>query len=501
MQQMRPTLRSDLPLYPQVMQAVRVTGGTVPGPSGYMSSSVLGPSLYIGFVQQLGGDTLLPRDREPCLVNDLNRVGLAPGYYTDARLAGSHGGLPVYEVGGAPVASPLAAMTSPPLPAESGITPAQAIALQTLSPAQVQVLANLTPCQLVTLVNALPISQIHTVTSSVLTPTQLATLINHLTITELQQLYQQLTTSQIITLTTVLNQFQIQSVVQTLTPAQIQALITGLTSTQLDTLGGLPPQDVETLVTDLSTTQLGTLLDVAPLPTPIPGRVSLQTGTSYNFSMSDSGKLLRFSNGSSIAGSLPNPTTLGPRWNVHIWNAGAGTLTLTPVSGTINGASSFAVESSKGSTVWSDGSNYYVESGGAGVTGGGGGGSSILDVNWVTTGEATSSTSFVDLSTIDRVTFTLDEASEVLVLYFAVVTVSGGITTETAENQMEVDGTDDTTTVTSTSSTATANIIVTYCIGVFSLDAGSHTIDVEHKTIMGTSTSWADRVTVAFLMP
>lgn len=95
-----PTLKEDLPLYPPLDQLVRVTQAVVAGPSGVAQlagSSVLAPVLYVAFTQQLRTDSLLPRDREPCLVADVNGFGLLPGYYT-ARLAGSWTSLPVYEV-------------------------------------------------------------------------------------------------------------------------------------------------------------------------------------------------------------------------------------------------------------------------------------------------------------------------------------------------------------------------------------------------------------------
>lgn len=95
-----PTLRDDLPRYPPLVQLLRTTATTVAGPSGVAqvaASSALGPTLYVAFVQQLRTDALLPRDREPCLVDDVNGFGIEPGYYL-GRLAGSHTGLPVYEV-------------------------------------------------------------------------------------------------------------------------------------------------------------------------------------------------------------------------------------------------------------------------------------------------------------------------------------------------------------------------------------------------------------------
>src|SRR4051812_33929019 len=71
------------PIYPHLMQAVRITGTTIPAPSyPYASSSLLSPSLYVGFTQQLQSGIIVPRDREPCLVLDMNGNGLAAGYYT-----------------------------------------------------------------------------------------------------------------------------------------------------------------------------------------------------------------------------------------------------------------------------------------------------------------------------------------------------------------------------------------------------------------------------------
>ncbi len=77
------------PVYPPLIQLVRVTSGTTAGPAG-------SPTLYVSFTEQLRTDNLQPRDREPCLVVDVGGAGLAAGYYI-ARLAGSYSSLPVYE--------------------------------------------------------------------------------------------------------------------------------------------------------------------------------------------------------------------------------------------------------------------------------------------------------------------------------------------------------------------------------------------------------------------
>lgn len=97
-----PKLRDDLPRYPPLIQAVRVTATTVPGPAAPVGSDSLAAAsiLYVAFTQQLRSDTLTPRDREPCLVASLDGVELSEGYYTSARLAGTYNSLPVYEVAG-----------------------------------------------------------------------------------------------------------------------------------------------------------------------------------------------------------------------------------------------------------------------------------------------------------------------------------------------------------------------------------------------------------------
>lgn len=93
------------PVYPHLLQLLRVTSGTVPGPNGYASSSMLAANLYIAVTQQLKSADLLPRDREPCLADDVNHYGITPGYYL-GRLAGQWQGLPVYEIMGSPSSSP-----------------------------------------------------------------------------------------------------------------------------------------------------------------------------------------------------------------------------------------------------------------------------------------------------------------------------------------------------------------------------------------------------------
>lgn len=97
-----PNYRPDLPTYPVHLQLLRVTAMTVAGPAGYPQSGAPGSSIlaggyYVSFTQQRRTDSGLPQDREPCLVQDVNALGLTPGFYL-GRLAGSWTSLPVYEV-------------------------------------------------------------------------------------------------------------------------------------------------------------------------------------------------------------------------------------------------------------------------------------------------------------------------------------------------------------------------------------------------------------------
>lgn len=255
-----PTLRDDLPRYPQVDQVVRVSGTTVPGPTGgYTSSSILAPLLYTGAVQQLRTDTILPRDREPCLVSDLNGFGLAPGYYT-ARLAGSFNGLPVYAVGGA------GAGVAGPIPA--GLTPAQYLALLLyLPPNLIANLNNLNACQLQTFLT-LPIPQQQIITSD-LTPTQIGTLLDSLTPTQLQTTINTLNVNQLQLVTGTLSGEQFGALVRTLTPTQLQNILTNLTQSDLTALAKYSPADIATMVGGFSITQLQAFLrQSSPSPDP-----------------------------------------------------------------------------------------------------------------------------------------------------------------------------------------------------------------------------------------
>ena len=95
------------------------------------------------------------------------------------------------------------------------------------------------------------------------------------------------------------------------------------------------------------------------------GGVNLQTGTTYAILATDARKLLSFTNSSAIAVSLSQATTTGftSGFYFDIQNRGAGTLTITPATSTIDGLATLAIAQGQGCRVFSDGTNYYTQRG------------------------------------------------------------------------------------------------------------------------------------------
>jgi hypothetical protein len=103
--------------------------------------------------------------------------------------------------------------------------------------------------------------------------------------------------------------------------------------------------------------------------------VNSQTGTSYSVVDGDCGKLVRLNNASSVAVTLPQASTLtnSSGWNVDFQNIGAGAVTITPTTSTINGGANLVLTTNQGAHCDSDGTNYTCELGvgngaGSGVT-------------------------------------------------------------------------------------------------------------------------------------
>jgi len=89
--------------------------------------------------------------------------------------------------------------------------------------------------------------------------------------------------------------------------------------------------------------------------------VNNQTTTSYTVQASDQAKLVSHSNVSAIAVTLPQAGGSFPSgWFYYAENRGAGTVTITPTTSTIDGASSLTLATNQGAQIFSDGTNYYT---------------------------------------------------------------------------------------------------------------------------------------------
>lgn len=92
--------------------------------------------------------------------------------------------------------------------------------------------------------------------------------------------------------------------------------------------------------------------------------VNSQTGTTYTYLAGDRKKLVTHSNASAIAATLPQATgAFGAGWSVWVENRGAGALTITPTTSTIDGASSLVLAQNQGVLLVSDGTNYFTARG------------------------------------------------------------------------------------------------------------------------------------------
>lgn len=115
--------------------------------------------------------------------------------------------------------------------------------------------------------------------------------------------------------------------------------------------------------------------------------INTQTGTTYTFVNSDCSKLVTFNNSSSIAVTLPQAGAGGnfaSLCTITAINLGAGTVTITPTSSTINLGATLALTTGQGAIVNSDGTNYQAMIGKA--TAGGGSINTQLDGSTIGTG-------------------------------------------------------------------------------------------------------------------
>lgn len=96
-------------------------------------------------------------------------------------------------------------------------------------------------------------------------------------------------------------------------------------------------------------------------PELFPG-VNAQTGTAYTIQHTDREKLITFLNSAAVAVTIPAAkVAFGSGWRCGAQNKGAGTVTITPAAGTINGAANLALATGRGCVLVSDGTNWQVE--------------------------------------------------------------------------------------------------------------------------------------------
>jgi hypothetical protein len=103
--------------------------------------------------------------------------------------------------------------------------------------------------------------------------------------------------------------------------------------------------------------------------------INSQTGTTYTVVDGDCGKLIRLNNASSVAVTLPqaNGSTFISGWTADFQNIGAGAVTITPTTSTVNGGANLVLTTNQGAHCDSDGTNYTCvlgvgNAGGSGVT-------------------------------------------------------------------------------------------------------------------------------------
>lgn len=92
--------------------------------------------------------------------------------------------------------------------------------------------------------------------------------------------------------------------------------------------------------------------------------VNAQVGTTYTALASDLGKLVTLANAGAIAVTLPQATASSggfpAGWAATFENRGAGLVTITPTTSTINGGASIALSTNQSVKIVSDGTNYFA---------------------------------------------------------------------------------------------------------------------------------------------
>lgn len=85
-----------------------------------------------------------------------------------------------------------------------------------------------------------------------------------------------------------------------------------------------------------------------------------QQSTNYTIQNNDRAACVEWTGGSGGVFTSPNPAAVGSGWFCFIQNSGTGTLTFTPSSGTINGASSQVFQPFDSAIIVTDGTNFIT---------------------------------------------------------------------------------------------------------------------------------------------
>lgn len=89
--------------------------------------------------------------------------------------------------------------------------------------------------------------------------------------------------------------------------------------------------------------------------------INAQTGTTYTVLSTDACKLVSFSNASTIAVTLPQATgSFAAGFGFDVISLGAGIVTITPTTSTINGAATLTLAKGQSCSIVSDGTNWQV---------------------------------------------------------------------------------------------------------------------------------------------
>jgi len=142
--------------------------------------------------------------------------------------------------------------------------------------------------------------------------------------------------------------------------------------------------------------------------------VNAQTGTTYTVLTTDFRKLVTHTNGAAIAVTLPQASATFPAgWFYFVQNRGAGAVTITPTTSTIDGAATLVLNQNEGALIVSDGTNYFTMRGKSAAAGG--------TISGLTTGtipQAASSTTLSDSILVQSAADTIKLASTTAKLIF-----------------------------------------------------------------------------------